>query len=240
MAAKTYAQIYNDALQQVDEVVGSGSTTAKQIIKAGINEAYSEAAGLRNWETLQSNTTITTVSGTSLYTPITSSSSIPRIRRIISVLDETNNKFIQEIDQKIFEKSYPFVDPTLTGNTGNPRLWMSTDYTSGRDAQIKLYPIPNSTLTLRVRYFYEPLPLVNDSDIPLIPDQYHYGLAYWPIAKYYEFQREFISNYYRQQHQQWIADMLAAEYGPVIETPQMNPLTRNQSYIVGKIGRIYN
>lgn len=242
MAAKTFAQLYNDALQQVDETSGSGSTTAKQIIKAGINESYAEAAGLRNWPTLEDNTTISTVSGTAEYTPTASSVSggVPRIRRLVSVLDETNNKYIQQIDQRIFEKSYPFVDPSSTNNQGNPRLWYETGYDSSRNVKVKVYPVPKSVLTLRVRYFFEPLELVGDNSIPLIPDQFHYGLGYWAIAKYYEFQREFISNYYRQLHQQWIIDMQNAEYGPVIQAPQMNPLTRNQNYVIGKIGRIYN
>lgn len=240
MAARTYAQIYNDALQEVDETSGSGATTAKAIIKAGINESYSQAAGLRNWKTLESSKSLTTTNGTAEYTPVTSSASTPRIRRIISILDQTNNKYIKEIERSVFEKSYPFVDPTVSGNLGNPRLWYESGYSSARNMKVTFYQIPNSALTLLVRYFFEPLALVNDTDIPLIPDQYHYGLGYWAIAKYFEFQREGISNYYRQLHQSWIADMLSAEYGPVVEAPQIEPVTRANNYIIGKIGRIYN
>lgn len=242
MAAKTFSEIYNDVLQQVDETTGSGSTVAKTIVKAGINEAYSMAAGLRNWKTLEDATTITTSQGTAEYTPTASAvaSSTPRIRRIISVLDQTDNKYIQEISREVFEKTYPYVDPSSSTNQSTPRLWYESGYDSNRNVKLILYPVPASAGTFQVRYYFEPPAMVGDDTIPLLPDQFHYGLGYWAAAKYYEYQREFISNYYRELHQQWISDMLNAEYGPVIEMPQIQPQTKTTNFIIGKIGRIYN
>jgi len=56
MASKTFSELYTDALIQCDEVTGSGSATAKIIVKSGINESYAEIAAVRDWETLENNT----------------------------------------------------------------------------------------------------------------------------------------------------------------------------------------
>lgn len=240
MAAKTFAQLYTDALLQADELTGSGTATAKTIIKAGINEAYSDIAAARDWKILEDDAAVTTTSGTMEYTPVTSSSTTPRIRRIQSVLDETNNRYLQEVTRDDFERDYPYVDTTSANNLGQPTYWFSSGYDSNRDLKIKLYQVPNSTLSLRVFYFFEPVELSADADIPLIPDQYHYGLTYLGLAKYYEYQKDPIASYYRALYEDYKRKILDAEYGETDEMPSMQPQTRNRGYVIGKIGRVYN
>ncbi len=242
MAAKTFLQLQTDALTQVDELSGSGSATARTIIKSGINEAYAEIAGLRDWETLKNTGTITTSSGDMEYTPITSTTSIPRIRRIDSLLDETNNRYLDEVARSDFERDYPYVDPSLAANQGTPTLWFTSSYTSNRDVQIKLWQVPNSTLTLRMWWYEEPVELVLDADVPRIPDQYHYGLAFHAITKYYEFQEMFQkAEYYRGKFNAYKATIQEAEYNDTDEMPEVKPQTLNRGgFVIGKIGRIYN
>ncbi len=240
MAYQTFLQLYTDALTQADELTGSGSAIARTIIKSGINESYSEIAAIRNWPQLENNGTITTVSGTNQYTPITSSATVPRIRRIESLLDETNNKYIIQLDRQIFEKKYPFIDTTSSGNQGAPRYWYETSYANSRDIQIKTFPVPNSALTLRAFWYEEPLPLLADGDIPRIPDQFHYGLNYLGLAKYFEFQKDFISLVYRNLHNEFKTKILQDEYGYTDKMPQMEPVTRDQNFVTGKIGRVWN
>lgn len=239
MAAKTFLELQNDALRQVDELSGSGSATARVIIKNGLNEAYSLIAGIRDWKTLENNTTVTTASGTQEYTPITSSSATPRIRRIQSVIDETNNILLEEVRREVFERSYPYVAST---DTGKPKLWFESGYTnsSSRDIKIKLYQVPDGTYTLRVNYYEEPLEMQSDDTIPRIPDQYHFGLELHAIAKYYEYQRDPSAAYFKGEFERFKKDILAAEYGDTDEMPSIIPQDRKSSGITGKIGRIYN
>lgn len=241
MAAKTFVQLYTDAIQQADESAGSGASTAKTIIKSGINESYAEVASIRDWKTLENTGTISTVSGTFEYTPVTSSAATCRIRRIQSVMDETANRYLAEIKRSDFEKSYPYVDTTLSANLGAPTLWFQSGYTSNRDIKIKLYVVPNGAMTIRLYWYEEPLELSADADVPRIPDQYHYGLGYLGLAKYFEYQKDPIASYYRTLHEQYKQKILDNEWGDSDQMPQIMPQGfANRAVIVGKIGRIYN
>lgn len=241
MAFKTFAQLYTDALTQCDELSGSGSATAKSIVKAGINESYSEVASVRDWGTLENEGTVTTAQGTMEYTPVTSSPTVCRVRRIVSVLDETGSRYLDETKREDFERSYPYVDPSDPTRQGSPVMWFQGGYTSGRDIRISLYPVPQEVRTVRVRWIEEPLELVLDSDVPRIPDQFHYGLGYLGIAKYFEFQKEQIASYYRQLHEQFKDKVLRGEWGDTDEMPAFQPdYGPQRGTVVGKIGRVYN
>jgi hypothetical protein len=237
MAAKTFSELFTDGQRQADELTGNNAANAKQIIKEGINESYSEVASIRDWETLENETTFDSVAGTNEYTPVTSSSTVPRIRRIISILDETNDKYIQVVKREIFEQSYPYVS---TSEQATPTIAYVSGYTSNRDIKIKLYPVPNGVATYRVRFYEEPLELTADGDIPRIPDQYHYGLTYLGIAKYFEFQKDSIASYYRDLHKEFKAKILSNEWGDVDEMPQFEPLTIKKTYSTTKIGRMFS
>lgn len=235
MAYKTFSQLYNDGLLLADELQGNTVAIAKTLIKSGINEAYSDSSSVRDWNTLFNNTDVSTVSSTEEYTPITSSSTICRIRRIDSIVDKTTNKYLYNIDLEQFIKDYP--DPSATGS---PILWYVSGYDSNRDIKIKLYPIPDAVYTLNVKYYEEPLELTADGDIPRIPDQYHSSLVYLGLAKYFEYQKDSMANYYRVMHDNFVSKLLSTEYDNVTEMPSINPLSTSSGVVTGKIGRVYN
>jgi hypothetical protein len=237
MAAKTFSELFTDGQRQADELTGNNAANAKQIIKAGINESYAEVASLRDWETLKNETTFDSVAGTVEYTPVTSSSVVPRIRRIISILDETNDRYISFVKREIFEENYPYVG---TDDQGTPIVAYVSGYTVNHDVKVKLYPVPDGVATYRVRFYEEPLELTADSAIPRIPDQYHYGLTYLGLAKYFEFQKDPMADYYRKLHRDFKGAILANEWGDVDEMPQFEPLTIKKTYSTSKIGRMFS
>lgn len=239
MAAQTFSALTDDALSVADEATGSGSTQARTLIQAGINESYSEIAAARDWETLKTDVGVTTATGTMEYTPV-NSGSVARIRRIISVIDETNNNLLEEVTEKNFNTVYPYVSTSSSANQGSPRLWFISGYDSNNDVKIKVYPVPNSVMTLRVKHFFEPLALTSDTDKPLIPDQFHYGLEYKGLAKYFEYVKDPIASYWLTKHEDFKQKILDFEYGPTEEMPQMQTQGRNRGFVTGKLGRVYN
>lgn len=240
MAAKTFLQLYTDALTQADETQGSSAVIAKTIIQSGINESYSEIAGLRDWPTLENNVAIASVAGTNEYTPVTNSSTVCRIRKVQSIVDETNKRYLNEQQRLIFEAIYPYVDTTV--DRGIPTIWYESGYSSNRDIKVKLYTVPDGVYAYRMFFYEEPLELSSDEDIPRIPDQFHYGLSYLGLAKYYEYQKDLVSaQQYRQLHESYKRKILTIEDGYTDEMPAMMPQTRsNSGFVIGKIGRQYN
>lgn len=234
MAYKTFSQLYTDGQTQADD----SSSTALTIIKSGINEAYADIAASRDWDGLLDYATVSTVAGTEEYTPVTSSSSVERIRRIKSIVNQTSNQFLQNVDKELFRQNIPYVNTTT--DRGTPTMWYFSENDSNRDMKIKLYPVPDQAYTLNVEYYKEPLELTNDADVPLIPDQYQYGLVYLGLAKYFEYQQDTLATYYRQLYEEYKRKILLNEWDNVDKMPAMTTQNVNQSYVKGKIGRIYN
>lgn len=235
---KTFLQIYTDALTQADETAGSGSAIAKQIIQSGINEAYADVSGIKNWKELENSVIVNLTPNVNEYTPITNSITVPRIHRIESIVDQTNNRYLTNVDREIFERSYPYIDPNV--NVGDPTIWYESGFNANRDIKFKVYQVPDTNITAQVIFYEEPLPLSSDGDIPRIPDQWHYGLSYLGLAKYYEYQHDFLSIYYRDQFEAYKAQIMMSEYNDTTVMPQFNPQPRNRGFVIGKIGRIYN
>jgi len=95
-----------------------------------------------------------------------------------------NNVKLAEVDLRNFD--YLIADPT-TRNEGNPSYFCQF----GRD-RIKVYPIPDTDATagdthpsdqiLRVQYYQKAQELINDEDIPIIPEEYHHALVLYAWA----------------------------------------------------------
>jgi hypothetical protein len=174
------------------------------------------------------------------YTPIEASTSICRIRRIQSVIDQTSERYLSELRREDFETQYPYVDPSETDNQGAPLVWFQSGYDSNRNIKIKMYPVPEAARTILVTFTEEPLALVTPADVPRIPDQYHFGLTYLGLAKYYEFMKDPVASYYRSLHEDLKRKMLEAEFGTTDDMPQIKPMTPGGPVIQGKIGRVWN
>src|SRR6185437_7958326 len=63
--------------------------------------------------------------------------------------------------------------------SGVPRLYALTG------SNIQLYPVPDGVYTLELRYWAQPAQLVNDTDTPSIPADYHDMLLYWALKRAY-------------------------------------------------------
>lgn len=242
MSAKTYAELYTDALQQADEIAGSGSAIAKTIIKAGINEAYMELSGMRDWDQLKNTLTFPTVAGTNEYNPRSAAGAECRIRRILSVVDQTSNRYLDEVTQDNVDRTYPFIDTSDTTKRGAPTMWYLTGFntTFFRDVTFKVYAVPDQARTLRVLVIEDPLELETDDTIPRLPDQFHYPLTYLGLAKYYEYQKDPVASYYRQLHETTKQKVLDYEYSLSDEMPAFEPTAPPYPIVTGKIGRVYN
>jgi hypothetical protein len=71
--------------------------------------------------------------------------------------------------------------------------------------QFELYPTPNGTETLTLYYVRQPNPLVNDTDVPELPEPYASKLLeYGALVEAADFKRDDQQQYYQQQYQQWL------------------------------------
>lgn len=122
--------------------------------KRWVNQSYQEVCSMEKWPFLR-----TEASGPA---PL----SMPEYQRIISVVDTesfSGGNRLQEADEDMIAEFNP--NRTLTGT---PRYWYMTYDADG--PVLNVYPV--STATLDVVFYQNPVPLVADNDVLIIPDQF--------------------------------------------------------------------
>jgi hypothetical protein len=121
------------------------------------------------WKWLQGSATFSTVSGTANYTISTIASDIDDIYEIYH---EDNQ--LRPIVRREFDQAVP--DPTATGTPTYYTEW---------GGSIMLYPIPNETKTITVKY-RKKITAIEDADTPLVPEKDQEVLILGIMMMYYE------------------------------------------------------
>lgn len=86
---------------------------------------------------------------------------------------------------------------------------------------IVLWPTPDSTYSLNLRYFKLPDLLVNDTDVPALPDDYHQILTYYALSRAYEAEDDLeMASYYAQQWEKSLAAMKVDVKFPTTDGPR--------------------
>lgn len=134
------------------------STTDIGRVKSWINSAYQDICTREPWPFLQ-------VTLSNQTAPVT----ITDLRGILSVVDTTTLTPLEGIDRRDLSKSY--VDLTQSGFASYWYLESASDGAGGLTDTLKVFS-PTSTDNLEIRYIKVPVNLVNDTDIPLIPDRF--------------------------------------------------------------------
>jgi hypothetical protein len=136
----------------------------------------------------ESSYAIPTVAGTGTYAwP----SDLGRIRYLRNVDDATTLLAVRlrEVDESPISTGKPFK--------------YATDASS-----LALYPTPDGVYNLSLRYWALPPLLVNDTDVPAIPEDYHDLLIFYALQRLYAKVEDVeMSSYWAQQWASGLADM---------------------------------
>ena len=77
---------------------------------------------------------------------------------------------------------------TVTENSGGTTLAViGPDERAPKFKIATLYPIPSSAITIYLEYYTYIPELNNDSDVPLVPEKYHYAIRLGTLAKVYQY-----------------------------------------------------
>jgi hypothetical protein len=134
-----------------------------------VNEAYREVCALERWPFLEATATVTVNANTR-------SANLPsRAWRVEAVWDQTNKNPLDPI----FHPSQVFRDYPNGDETGVPCEYQL------RARTIEVYPLPDTNVTLSIRYLAYPGDLSADADVPILPEEYHHVLVILANAKAY-------------------------------------------------------
>ena len=130
-----------------------------------INEAYLEIMRDADWPFLRNETTLNLVIGQASYT-LPAGVGETSIASVAVLSDDANRRQLRP-------RSRYSVDDTMGPLINDKPL----EYNTWR-GDIQFWPTPSRTETVTIRYFSEPVELVNNTDTPVFESKFHTLIAY--------------------------------------------------------------
>lgn len=131
-----------------------------------INDGQRDILNSRRFVFMEREATLTTTNGLDTVTGTPSDMQVPLTLRLYSPTNYATA--LPYLEYEEFDVSIP--NPSLAGNTV-PTSWRVFNKT------IYVYPIANGTYTLKLKYIKVPAELVNDIDVPEIPEEFSEALV---------------------------------------------------------------
>lgn len=175
----TYLEMQNEVL-----AYGFDATAYRARIKSWLNEAQSRIARTLEIPELYTQSTITTIVGTTTYTKPTD------LIRLKAITDPA-------LDNLTFEPDY---DEVLLDNSANPTNTGRPVEFSIAPTGIILSPVPDAVYSLTLTYYKRPTDLSVDSDVSTLPVDYHDVMVSYTLQRSYrsEDDAEMATFYYNE------------------------------------------
>lgn len=212
--AYNYRSVVNHVLRKTEfaavsettdsEFIGSNIDPIVERIKDWVNEVYLEICNSGYWRFLETEASITTITGQESYTIATDC----QVDRIINIRETETPTYLSRIDFKEIDKSYP--DTTQT-QQGIPNSY----YFVGN--KLYLFPIPSSEATIKYRYYKTVTELENPTDVPDIPECWKWVLVNGALIR---------ANQYLQD--QSLRDVQMQYYNGLLQMRSANRADRQQ------------
>lgn len=181
---KTYEALYKLCQRRTKT---EGDADALAGFKEDLNIGVQEIAGLRGWQELEKQDTLTLSASTETYA-LTSLSGggtdVDFIRQITITSPTANETVVNYIDKEKLR----VIDPvTSNSGTGTPLYWYYSEPTisSGTETRnVSFWPIPDATYVVRVAYKRILTDMSATSDYPFFDRKFHHILADYAIWCY--------------------------------------------------------
>ncbi len=158
----TYLQLVNNVLRRMreDEVTSINQNTYSKMVGDFVNDAQKLIEDAWDWSQLRQVVTISTTSGTSEY----AFTGTGFDSKIISAWNDTTNLALLYAPTTWVDRQYY----TASVGEGSPTHYTYKDM-SGGVPQLKLYPVPNDTYSLKFVTVIRDASLSADADVVLLP-----------------------------------------------------------------------
>ena len=210
----TYLQMVNSVLRRLRETeVSSVSDNAySKMIGEFVNDAKRTVEDSYNWNALYDTLSATTSSDVFNYVLVGAGQRF----RVVDVLNDTSNWFLQEKSTQWFDQQFLLTTPSK----GSPQFYNFNGVDSNGDTQVDLYPIPNGTYDVRFNVVLPQAALTNNADVIKVPSEPVVFLAYARALAERGEDGGLASGEAAQLYRQSLADAIALESGRYGEESQ--------------------
>jgi hypothetical protein len=164
MANKIYLDLVNSVLVRLreDEVQTIGQNAYSRLISKFVNDGKRQVEDAYSWNSLRNTITVTTSNNTTNYSLVGSGVRF----KIISVIDDTNNRIINNIETAGM-KEWLLTNPSVD----QPLYYNFNGVDSNNDTKVDFYPTPNGSYDIKFNVFLPTEELVNNTDLIKIPSE---------------------------------------------------------------------
>ena len=168
----TYLEIVNNILKRLREreVSTVNESAYSKLIGIFVNDAMQEIENSWDWSSLRTTLTTTTTANIFSYELNTAGVAF----KILNVLDDTNNVFLDYQTSEQFDTYYNVYTP----ESGKPRYYSWNGVSADNDALVEFYPKPDAAYTIRFNMIKRNPELTEDTDKIYIPANAVQALAY--------------------------------------------------------------
>jgi len=130
-----------------------------------INESYMDVLRDADWPFLRNDATITLAPGQNTYA-LPAGVGETSIASVVVLSNDTNRRQLRPRSRYSTDDS---PGPLVNGYPLEYSVWRGN---------VQLFPIPEAAETLSIRYFNDPVELVNNTDLPIFDTKFHTVIAY--------------------------------------------------------------
>lgn len=161
----TYLEIVNKVLRRLREptVASVSENSYSALIGDLVNVAKREIEDSWNWSALRTTLTATTANDLFNYVLVGAGTRF----RVINVVNDTNNFFLQPRDSRWFETNLLMVPV----QKGSPAYYNFNGVTVYGDTQVDVFPVPDTAYTIRFNVVMPQDDLTTDAEVVQIPYQ---------------------------------------------------------------------
>lgn len=210
----TYLQLVNSVLRRLRETeVSSVSDNAySKLIGDFVNDAKRVVEDSYNWNALYDTLSATTSADVFNYVLVGSGQRF----RVVDVLNDTSNWFLQERPTQWFDQQFLLTTP----QKGSPSNYNFNGVDSNGDTQVDLFPIPDGVYNVRFNIVKPQVELSNNTDNLQVPHEPVIFLAYAKALAERGEDGGMASGEAAQMYRQSLADAIALESGRYGEESQ--------------------
>ena len=159
----TYLEVVNKVLRRLREptVASVSENSYSALIGELVNVSKREIEDAWNWSVLR--TTLTATTAPDLFNYVLSGAGTRF--RVLEVINDTDNYFMQPRDGRWFEAHLLLADP----QKGSPIYYNFNGVTVYGDSQVDVFPIPDAVYTLRFNVVMPQDDLTLDTEVVQIP-----------------------------------------------------------------------
>ncbi len=171
---------------------GSASLTfSNAIVPTDVEGYFIQFSDTTDWYELSSTASTSTATMDVPFLGTTSSTLTFVLRKVYYMLPSDTGKILNVSQHRVWNTTLKYIPPRILDKflayrqqSNRPQFYSIAGLNTSREYKMELFPNPSVAMNLNVRRYQVVDDMVNDTDVPVLPESYHEILVWDVLATY--------------------------------------------------------